>query len=116
MPFAGFLLGERELWVEPEYGRGSGGELCWRATRRGIPGWNSSHRWAGEGSRRLLPSLLSGIGTVDSCMPEKTHACGRHCCRVVGQAALELLRRAVVEGRVQPGAIVILVDELADVS
>src|ERR1035437_5714608 len=100
--------------VEPERGRGSGGELCWRATRRGLPGWNSSHRWAGEGSYRLLPGLLASIGTIDSPMPEKTHACDRRCCRLVEQA-FERLRRAVAERRVQPPAIVIPLDELADV-
>jgi len=49
-------------------------------------------------------------------MPEKTHACDRHHCRLVEQALLELLRRAVAERRVQPSAIVIPLEELADVS
>src|ERR1039458_5149457 len=102
--------------VEPERGRGSGGELCWRATRQGLPGWNSSHRWAGEGSSWLLPGFSRCIGTIDSLMPEKTHAWSRCRCRLAKQALFELLRRAVVERRVQSSAIVIALDELADVS
>ena len=51
--------------VEPEVGRGSGGELCWRATRRGLPGWNSSHRctenrWAWEGNGDFQHCLKLG--------------------------------------------------------
>src|SRR5208283_479114 len=116
---------ERELMVEPEGGWGSGGELCWRATHQGLPGWNSSHRWsehrwvldrwAWEGSLRLLPGLSRTIGTIDSLMPEKTHACDRPCCRIGQQALLELLRRAVAERRVHSSAIVIPLEEVADV-
>src|SRR5580704_19058219 len=100
--------------LQAEVGRGSGGELCWRATRRGLPGWNSSHRGLREGSR-FLPQLYTAIGTIDSLMPEKTHVHGRCCRRNFEQAALEVLWCAVVERRVQPSAIVIAFDKLLDV-
>src|SRR5271154_5423231 len=96
---------KREWMLQAEVGRESGGERCWRATRRGLPGWNSSHRWLREGSR-FLPRLCRAIGTIDSLMPEKTHVHGRRCRRTF-EAALEVLRRPVVERRVQPSAIVI---------
>ena len=57
------LVGERGLMVEPEGGRGSGGELCWRATRQKLPGWNSSHRRGGERSW-LLSALFETFGTI----------------------------------------------------
>jgi hypothetical protein len=67
----------------------------------------------GGGFRRLpTPS-------IDLPMPKKTHS---GCVESASQVALlslrqllELLRRSIAQGRVQPAAIVILLDELLDV-
>src|SRR6266567_5369008 len=48
-------------------------------------------------------------------MPEKTQAGSRRCCLGLS-GSLELLRSAVVQGRVQSQLIVVLIDELLEVS
>jgi len=54
-------FGEKSLYGEFWFwriagGRRSGGRLCWRATRQGIAGWNSSKPMStGSEPDRLLP-------------------------------------------------------------
>src|SRR5712691_13118162 len=89
----------------------SGGGLWWRPTRQGIASW------------RLIETMVRGagfgrlpfrVGSIDLRMPEKTHPRSSRGCFGIG-SLLELLRRQIAQCRVQPLAIVILLDELLDV-
>src|SRR5215510_473922 len=88
----------------------SGGGLWWRPTRQGI---TSRRLIETMGAGAGLGRLLFRIGSIDLLMPEKTHARsgGKSvCCRL-----LEFFRWAIAQRRVQPVAIVIVLDELLDV-
>jgi len=63
---------------------------------------------------RLPVNQKLPIGSVDLLMPEKTH-CRSGASRLELCGLLELLRRPIAQRRVQPAAVVILLDELLDV-
>src|SRR5216684_6338007 len=64
----------------------------------------------GAGFGRLPVTQRSHIGSIDLLMPKKTHACPiRSWGGVCG--LLELLWRPVAQRRMQPAAIVVLLDE-----
>src|SRR6266566_9813818 len=47
--------------------RGSGGELCWRATRQGIPGWKLIETMAAGADHKIGPPPVpeTDIGSID---------------------------------------------------
>ena len=83
---------------------------------RGIPGWRLIDRMLREVVVQRRPPLRGTrhIRSIDLPMPEKTHP-WPHFQRGVrcGQRLLERFRQAISQRRVQPLAIVIVVDELA---
>src|SRR5579872_499364 len=71
----------------------------------------------GGGGSRSRPQASPGRiphRTIDFLMPEKTHGRSLLWCRGVG-GLLKLLRWLVAQGRMQPEAIVVLLDECLDV-
>src|SRR5947207_11827034 len=83
--------------------------MCWRATRPGI----ISRRLIKAMSRGVAYGLLP-IALIDFPMPRKTQDGSCRCtgCRLSGQLLFKLLRRTIVQSRVQPGAIIVLLNEL----
>jgi hypothetical protein len=76
LPLAVFFLASGSGCLRLDPGRGSGGGLCWRATRRGIPGWNASHRgaggrsqWLSGSSGRFIPSCLGKLKVTTALRP-----------------------------------------------
>lgn len=59
---------------------------------------------------RLLFARPGFIGSIDLRMPKKTHARAPDFGRIAGNL-LELLRRPITEGRMEPHPVVVVVDE-----
>src|SRR5215813_2893148 len=115
LPFNGFSFSNYLISSRIVLGWRSRSGLWWRPTRRGI----ASRRlietmvW-GAGFGRLPVKQKLPIGSVDLLMPENTHSrSGSSYVRLCG--LLELLRRPIAQRRVQPAAVVVLLDELLDV-